>query len=186
MRQNSFLPLLTSWIQNNHSGCLVIVISTWGSAPRQPGALMLVRDDLHIEGSVSGGCVEGEVIRLSQVAMEDGKARIENFGIADETAWEVGLSCGGSISVLILPVKDSGIPLSVLKKASAAENKRQPLDITFTLSDLQNLYIETKKPSIAMNFVHKSTFEQKEQKFTLRIRPCNQLIIIGAGHISQV
>ena len=82
MIQNSFLSLLTSWIENNHSACLVIVISTWGSSPRQPGALMLVRDDLHIEGSVSGGCVEGEVIRLSQVAMEDGKARIENFGIA--------------------------------------------------------------------------------------------------------
>ena len=113
---------------------------------------MLVRDDLHIEGSVSGGCVEGEVIRLSQVAMEDGKARLENFGIADETAWEVGLSCGGSISVLILPVKDSGIPLSVLKKASAAENKRQPLDILFTLSDLQKLNIETKKPSIRNEF----------------------------------
>ena len=186
MRQNSFLPLLTSWIENNHSACLVVVISTWGSAPRQPGALMLVRDDLHIEGSVSGGCVEGEVIRLSQVAMEDGKARLENFGIADETAWEVGLSCGGSISVLILPVKDSGIPLSVLKKASEAENKRQPLDIIFTLSDLQKLNIDTKRPALPMNFVHKSTFEQKEQKFTLRIRPCNRLIIIGAGHISQV
>ena len=89
MKKNSFFTLLTSWIENKHSACLAIVISTWGSAPRQPGSTMVIRDDLHVEGSVSGGCVEGEVIRLSHVAMVDGKARIENFGIADETAWEV-------------------------------------------------------------------------------------------------
>ena len=123
MKKNSFFTLLTSWIENKHSACLAIVISTWGSAPRQPGSTMVIRDDLHVEGSVSGGCVEGEVIRLSQEVMTDGIPRLKQFGIADETAWEVGLSCGGSISVLILPVKDSGIPLSVLKKASAAENK---------------------------------------------------------------
>ena len=99
MNHISFLKRLNNWIKNGHSACLVIVVSTWGSAPRQPGSLMLVRDDLHLEGSVSGGCVEGEVIRLSQEAMESGLPCLKQFGVADETAWEVGLSCGGRISV---------------------------------------------------------------------------------------
>ncbi len=186
MKQNSFLPLLTSWIENNHSACLAVVISTWGSAPRQPGSMMVIRDDFHVEGSVSGGCVEGEVIRLSQEAMMDGVPRLKQFGVADESAWEVGLSCGGSISVLILPVADTGIPLSVLKRLSVAQHTRKPLDLIFCLSDTQKLNLKIQKPSLSMNFVHKSIYDEKEQIFTLRIRPCNQVMIVGAGHISQV
>ncbi|MBV00492.1 MAG: xanthine dehydrogenase [Rhodospirillaceae bacterium] len=186
MKKNSFLPLLTSWIENNHSACLAIVISTWGSAPRQPGSTMVVRDDLHVEGSVSGGCVEGEVIRLSQEIMMDGIPRLKQFGVADESAWEVGLSCGGNISVLILPVADTGISLSILKQLTAAESKRKPLDVIFNISDIEKINIIIQNPSLPMNFVHKSTYNEKEQIFTLRIRPCNQVIIVGAGHISQV
>ena len=186
MKKNSFLPLLTSWIENNHSACLAIVISTWGSAPRQPGSTMVVRDDLHVEGSVSGGCVEGEVIRLSQEIMMDGIPRLKQFGVADESAWEVGLSCGGNISVLILPVADTGISLSILKQLTAAESKRKPLDVIFNISDIEKINIMVQNPSLPMNFVHKSTYNEKEQIFTLRIRPRNQVIIVGAGHISQV
>ena len=186
MKQNSFLTLLTSWIEKNHLACLVVVVSTWGSAPRQPGSTMLVRDDLHIEGSVSGGCIEGEVIRLSQEAMRDGIPCLKQFGVADESAWEVGLSCGGNISVLILPVANTGIPLSFLKKLATAQHTRQPLDVFFYLSDMPKLNLKVQTPSLSMNYVQKSTFDEKELVFTLRIRPRNQVIIIGAGHISQV
>ena len=186
MKNNSFLPILTSWIENNHSACLAIVISTWGSAPRQPGSTMIIRDDLHVEGSVSGGCVEGEVIRLGQEIMMDGIPRLKQFGVADESAWEVGLSCGGNISVLILPVAETGISLSILKQLTAAEHKRKPLDVIFNISDIEKLNVMVQNPSLPMNFVHKSIYNEKEQIFTLRMRPRNQVIIVGAGHISQV
>jgi xanthine dehydrogenase accessory factor len=190
MKQNSFLNQLENWVDNAHSACLVIVVSTWGSAPRQPGSLMLVRDDLHLEGSVSGGCVEGEVIRLSQEAMESGLPCLQEFGVADETAWQVGLSCGGRISVLILPVADTGIPLSVLRQAVRAENTRQPLDIEFMLADIMvdipKVTVRATLPDTSMHFVHTSNLEEEKGLFTLRRRPKNQLVIIGAGHISQV
>ncbi len=186
MKQNSYLNQLESWIDNGHLACLVIVVSTWGSAPRQPGSLMLVRDDLHLEGSVSGGCVEGEVIRLSQESMESGLACLQEFGVADETAWRVGLSCGGRISVLIIPVTDTGIPLSVLRQAVKAENTRQPLDIEFMLADIPKVTVRAITPYVSMHFVHTSNLEEEKRLFTLRLRPKNQLVIIGAGHISQV
>ena len=186
MKQNSLLHILTSWIENSYSACLVIVVATWGSAPRQPGSIMIVRDDLLIEGSVSGGCIEGEVIRLSQDVMRNGIPRLEQFGVADESAWEVGLSCGGSISVLILPIADTGMPLFVLKKLAIAEDTRQTLDVIFQISDLQKLNLKVETPSLSMGLVHKSTFDEVQKVFILRIRPSNQIIIIGAGHISQV
>jgi len=190
MKQDSFLNQLESWIDNAHLACLVIVVSTWGSAPRQPGSLMLVRDDLHLEGSVSGGCVEGEVIRLSQEAMETGSPCLQEFGVADETAWQVGLSCGGRISVLILPVADRGMPLFVLRQAVRAKNTRQSLDVEFMLADIladiPKVKVRATIPQASMHSVHTSNLEEEKSLFTLRIRPENQLLIIGAGHISQV
>ena len=147
---------------------------------------MLVRDDLHLEGSVSGGCVEGEVIRLSQEAMENGLPCLKKFGVADEAAWEVGLSCGGSISVLIVPVTDTGISASMLKKAVIAENTRKPLDLEFMLADMPKITVKAKSPISSMNFVHTSNLEEDKSLFNLRLRPKSQLVIIGAGHISQV
>ena len=186
MYQNSFLTRLDNWINNGHSACLVIVVSTWGSAPRQPGSLMLVRDDLHLEGSVSGGCVEGEVIRLSQVAMESGLPSLKQFGVADETAWEFGLSCGGRISVLILPITVTGFPESILKEAVIAEKTRGALDIVFMLEDIPKITVSATQPTSSTPFVNNSNFEAEKSLFNLRIRPKNQLVIIGAGHISQV
>jgi len=186
MNHISFLKRLDNWIKNGHSACLVIVVSTWGSAPRQPGSLMLVRDDLHLEGSVSGGCVEGEVIRLSQEAMESGLPCLKQFGVADETAWEVGLSCGGKISVLILPVTDTGIPVSILKEAVMAENKRGSLDVEFMLADIPKITVSATQPKSSLHVVHSSNLEEEKSLFNLRLRPKNQLVIIGAGHISQV
>ena len=186
MKQKSLLTQLNNWVDNGHSACLVIVVSTWGSAPRQPGSLMLVRDDLHLEGSVSGGCVEGEVIGLSQKAMETGLPSLIKFGVADEAAWEVGLSCGGSISVLIAPVIDTGFPVSILRQAVAAENARKALDLEFMLANMPEIKVKATLPKLSMNFVHTSNLEEEKSLFHLRLRPKNQLIIIGAGHISQV
>jgi xanthine/CO dehydrogenase XdhC/CoxF family maturation factor len=80
---------------------LATVIETWGSAPRPVGSHLVIDEDGNFLGSVSGGCVEGAVITEAADVIEDGKPRILEFGVADETAWRVGLSCGGRIKVYV-------------------------------------------------------------------------------------
>ena len=90
-----------AWFDAGHQATLATVIRTWGSAPRPVGAMLVIRDDGHVIGSVSGGCVEGAVIEEAQAAIRDGKPRLLDFGVSDEQAWEVGLACGGKIEILV-------------------------------------------------------------------------------------
>ncbi|CAN7671490.1 XdhC family protein [Pararhizobium sp. LjRoot235] len=89
------------WKQSGRDVAVATVIETWGSAPRPVGSSLVIDGDGNFEGSVSGGCVEGAVIAEAVDVIGDGKARMLEFGVADETAWRVGLSCGGRIRVLV-------------------------------------------------------------------------------------
>jgi xanthine/CO dehydrogenase XdhC/CoxF family maturation factor len=84
---------------------LATVVETWGSAPRPTGSHLVIDEDGNFLGSVSGGCVEGAVIGEALEVIGDGKPRLLEFGVADETAWRVGLSCGGTIRVYVEPVE---------------------------------------------------------------------------------
>jgi len=77
------------------------VVDIEGSGPRDPGASMAVSEDGDVAGSVSGGCVEGAVVTEALDVIESGKPKTLEFGVADETAWKVGLSCGGTIRVFV-------------------------------------------------------------------------------------
>ena len=92
------------WQVSGHSLAIAFVINTWGSSPRQVGSIMLIRDDQLIAGSVSGGCVEGAVIDAASVVIKSGYSQRLDFGVANADAWEVGLSCGGQISILVMAV----------------------------------------------------------------------------------
>ena len=83
------------WDKEKRDFSLAVVVKTWGSSPRQVGSMMLIRDDGHIVGSVSGGCVEGSVIFSAKKILAESSAEILDFGVADQDAWSVGLSCGG-------------------------------------------------------------------------------------------
>jgi xanthine/CO dehydrogenase XdhC/CoxF family maturation factor len=98
------LSTAAEWIASGRKVALGTVIKTWGSAPRQAGSQIAVRDDGAFVGSVSGGCVEGAVIEAAQAAMNDRNVRTLEFGVSDETAWSVGLACGGRIEVFVEPV----------------------------------------------------------------------------------
>eukprot|EP01031_Cornospumella_fuschlensis_P016296 gene16296-19908_t len=89
------------WRSNGRDVAIATVIETWGSAPRPVGSHLVIDGAGNFEGSVSGGCVEGAVISEAADILETGKAKILEFGVADETAWRVGLSCGGRIHVLV-------------------------------------------------------------------------------------
>jgi xanthine/CO dehydrogenase XdhC/CoxF family maturation factor len=93
-----------SWLAEGRDIALATVIETWGSAPQPVGAQLLVDSEGNFEGAVSGGCVEGAVITEAQEAISTGQHKILSFGVADETAWKVGLACGGQIRILVEPV----------------------------------------------------------------------------------
>lgn len=80
---------------------IATVMETWGSAPRPVGSHLIIDQDGNFHGSVSGGCVEGAVVAEAMDVIADGKPRMLEFGVADETAWQVGLSCGGRIKVYV-------------------------------------------------------------------------------------
>ena len=77
------------------------VVETWGSAPRPVGSNLVIDDQGNFLGSVSGGCVEGAVVTEALDVIESGKPKTLEFGVADEAAWKVGLSCGGTIRVFV-------------------------------------------------------------------------------------
>src|SRR5207237_9372258 len=82
------------------------VISTWGSAPRPAGSRMAISQSGKIAGSVSGGCLEGEVFEQAQAILKGQPASVFHYGVSDDLAWTVGLSCGGEVDVLIEPLTD--------------------------------------------------------------------------------
>ena len=90
-----------AWRNADQGVALATVIRTWGSAPRGTGSLMAVNETGDFVGSVSGGCVENAVIEEAKAAIDSGEPRIVEFGVTDEQAWEVGLACGGRISIYL-------------------------------------------------------------------------------------
>lgn len=98
------LVLAEAWVRAGRQVALATVVETWGSAPRPVGSHLVIDGDGNFEGSVSGGCVEGAVVTEALEVIEDGRPRTLSFGVADETAWRVGLSCGGRIRVHVEPV----------------------------------------------------------------------------------
>lgn len=98
------MPDIDRWIEAGEPVALATVVQTWGSSPRAVGAKMALTPSGGMSGSVSGGCVEGATFEEGVQALEARRAKLVHFGVADETAWEVGLACGGSIDVLVQPL----------------------------------------------------------------------------------
>lgn len=115
------LPQLQAWRANNESIAIATVIQTWGSSPREVGAKMGVTANGKMTGSVSGGCVEGAVVQAGMEVTKTGKPQLLHFGVADETAWEVGLACGGTIEVFVQPLE-----AQIFEPLSAAIDAEQP------------------------------------------------------------
>jgi xanthine dehydrogenase accessory factor len=95
------LEEVDTWVANGEKVALATVIGVKRSAPRPPGAKMAISEHGEIAGAVSGGCVEGAVVEVAEEILSGGAPRLLHFGIADEEAWDVGLPCGGEISVWV-------------------------------------------------------------------------------------
>ena len=106
-RDEDILKAAENWMKSGHGVALATVVETWGSAPRPAGSSLVINDDGKFLGSVSGGCVEGAVVTEALDVIASGKPKMLEFGVADETAWNVGLSCGGTIRVFVEKVGNS-------------------------------------------------------------------------------
>ncbi|MCG6857791.1 MAG: XdhC family protein [Salaquimonas sp.] len=95
------LAVAETWKEAGRDVAVATVVETWGSAPRPVGSHLVIDGEGNFEGSVSGGCVEGAVVADAMDVIESGKSKMLEFGVADETAWQVGLSCGGRIRVYV-------------------------------------------------------------------------------------
>ncbi len=104
-RPEDILGTALAWQEEGRAVALATVVSTWGSSPRPVGSQLVIDADGSFEGSVSGGCVEGAVIRAARRVIENGCRQLLSFGVTDDEAWEVGLACGGQIEVLVVRVE---------------------------------------------------------------------------------
>ena len=125
---------LDRWNSDHEPIALATVIQTWGSSPRQPGAKMGMVAGNRLTGSVSGGCVEGAVYETGMEVLVSRKPQLLHFGVADETAWEVGLACGGSIDVFVKPL-DSTLFTAI----SAALKDEQAFALATVVAGPENL-----------------------------------------------
>ncbi|WP_420569764.1 XdhC family protein [Thalassovita sp.] len=171
-----------AWYNAGKGAALATVVETWGSAPRRVGSQLAVSGEGEIEGSVSGGCVEGAVVVEALEAMEDGKARVLEFGVSDGDAFAVGLACGGTIRVLVEPIGDA-LPLDLLEGLVTARADRKPVAVVADLVDgdrwlTHHGYDERFR-------MDRSGFEEDGRFFVAIHNPPLRMIVVGAVHIAQ-
>ncbi|BAF88927.1 XdhC family protein [Azorhizobium caulinodans] len=100
-REDDVLEAAARWRAEGKGVALATVLETWGSAPRPVGSHLAIDETGNFLGSVSGGCVEGAVVTEALDVISQGAPKVLEFGVADETAWRVGLSCGGAIRIYV-------------------------------------------------------------------------------------
>ena len=173
--------LALEWHRAGRGAVLATVVETWGSAPRRVGAQMVVSGDGQIEGSVSGGCVEGAVMVEALEALEEGKGRLLEFGVSDGDAFAVGLACGGTIRVLVEPV---GAVLSetVLDALVAARAGRRAVAYVCDAETGGGLLTEA---GFEDRFRMDRSGVEEDGRFVAVHNPPLRLVIVGAVHIAQ-
>lgn len=171
------------WIRSGKRAALATVIETWGSAPRRVGAQMVVSSQGEMEGSVSGGCVEGAVVLEALEALEEGETKLLDYGVSDGDAFAVGLACGGNIRVLVEPVGEGGMPLATLEALVEARAARCPVAYEVALDGSRRKLLGE---GHADRFrTDRSGIDEDSQTFIAIQNPPLRLIVVGAVHIAQ-
>lgn len=184
----------------NEPIAIATVVQTWGSAPRKAGAKMAVRPDGAMSGSVSGGCVEGAVFAEAVVTLDTRTPKLLHFGVADETAWEVGLACGGIIEVFVEPLdeaiyqfhrnlieqNEAGAVITIIrgpeevlgrKLAVSRDGKRLG-----TLSD--DLDAQASAVEVELQRPSRVQLTDAIELFIDTVRPAPTLVMVGGVHIA--
>jgi xanthine dehydrogenase accessory factor len=191
-RTHDVLEAARAWIGSEGRVALATVVGTWGSAPVPVGGQMVMAPDGRFEGSVSGGCVEGEVIAEAESILEDGKPRTLTFGVADDTAWQVGLPCGGEIKVLVERL-DGGDGLQLIERAADARANRRGILVRTRLDNGQREFFERgdgRGDVLVRQHLDAGESELVEtpdgEVFLHALVPPARALVIGATHIGQI
>ncbi len=194
------------WSEEKPSFAVARVINTWRSAPRKAGAAMLIDPEMKVVGSVSGGCIEGAVIEEALKVMETGETKHLNYGIDDDTAWSVGLACGGKMQVFLekhwaVSNKDSSQKIWEHLKQAVQDKKLVVMLTSIDHADSIPMLVYENGGTVgawdhfderlktlslaALKSQKNDTKPWGEETIFFHTFPApDQLIIIGAGHIS--
>ena len=187
------------WVDQKKKFALATVIHTWGSSPRPIGSAMAISEDMEMIGSVSGGCVEGAVVKKAMEVLESGKPQHLSFGVADEDAWAVGLSCGGKMQVHLEPfvAYTNDLVWATLKDA-LEYNRGCVLISKINNEENEQLLVFPDRSTVGnetdelIDAGLKAYNERKHQVFEYQGAPYfaqvfprkSQMVIIGAAHIT--
>lgn len=197
------------WCDAGDKVVIATVTGTWGSSPRPAGSVMVMSESGRIEGSVSGGCVETDVITAAQELMNGAPPRIISYGVSSERAWEVGLACGGKLEVLLEAVKNAAcpwgtLPEAILRTAQTAQNRRESVVLIRTMDGLHHTLLteeqlaggDTPDIPVPVSLLALQSLKEGRSKalesenktpawFVQPLPPPLRLLIVGAVHIAQ-
>ena len=148
---------------------IATVVETWKSAPCPVGTHMLVQADGRFVGSVSGGCVEGDVLERAHMILAGAPPVLRRYGIADDAAWDVGLPCGGDIQVLVQPVSADGFPAHLFADIMKARSAGAALSVVTDLESGRSALLDDDAGAGFVNIYH----------------PPRRLLIVGAVEIAS-
>ncbi|HQS12198.1 MAG TPA: XdhC family protein [Sphingorhabdus sp.] len=148
---------------------IATVVETWKSAPCPVGTHMLVHADGRFVGSVSGGCVEGDVLERAQLVLAGAPPVLRRYGVADDAAWDVGLPCGGDIQVLVQPVSADGFPAHLFGDINKARSAGAALSVATDLESGRSALVDDDAAAGFVNIYH----------------PPRRLLIVGAVEIAS-
>lgn len=181
-RHDRIPEIALDWHRDGRGAALATVVETWGSAPRRVGSQLVISGRGEIEGSVSGGCVEGAVVTEALEALAQGKSRLLEYGVSDGDAFAVGLACGGTIRVLVEPV-GAELTESLLADLTVARAARRAVAYVANLAtSTRHLTTSDHTDRFRMD---RSGFEDDGQTFVAIHNPLLRMIVVGAVHIAQ-
>ena len=192
-REVDVLTAARTWLARDGRVAIATVVDTWGSAPVPVGGQMAVAADGNFQGSVSGGCIEGEVILEAEDILASGQPKTLTFGVADETAWRAGLPCGGQVQVFVERIEARNGGADLLDRAVAAGETRRGLVVRTHLADGRKEVFERSDENLPQDIAerfHTAKSQLKETPdgavFLHALVPPARILVIGATHIGQI
>ena len=198
------MDTVDEWLQKGKNIALATVVETWGSSPRQAGAKMAVTDDMAMIGSVSGGCVETAVVQEAIDSMKHHNPRLLHFGVSDDTAWNVGLACGGKMAVYVEPLdkvwwraaadaaRQNKATATVTLLEGETAGQKMLIDSTGSVayaspalaSEVSTAFVQAGRAGIERRKPEHTTVAEMNILVDVH-RPLPRLIIIGGAHVAM-
>ena len=172
----SDLEVLTtalSWWQSGHKVCLATVVHTWGSSPRPPGSLLAIRADGLLSGSVSGGCIETDLLIRASESSQPAHPEVIHYGVTREQAHTFELPCGGTLSLVLEPLHNTDWITELLGRTSAHELVQRSLNLN---TGMTRLFTGQRQQPVVLH----------DNQLTMVFGPQTRMLIIGAGQLSQI